>query len=198
MAYSKQFTRKLDDLWRRRTANLRSLVRTRRGPNRQFNKKIRDRAIEELQELATKILIRQGARKELGRLVVARRRWQIKGWGIADRSARLVGWAEGLPRGPVIYSFWRRKRCLYVGKGMSWERLRDYNKSIYLNQATSLRVCTIGYASQLAKAECLATHLFSPRDRKVKPASQKWGKKCPICKAHDQIRDELRAIFRLR
>ncbi|HUT58966.1 MAG TPA: hypothetical protein VNA25_14050 [Phycisphaerae bacterium] len=85
-----------------------------------------------------------------------------------------------------------------MGKGLTWRRLRRYDKSAYLKDATRLEVFLIKGKSQLAKAECLATHMFRPRDNRMKPAKAKWGKACPICKKHDLIRRELATLFRMK
>jgi hypothetical protein len=82
-----------------------------------------------------------------------------------------------------------------VGKGERWTRLRGYEKSIYLQHADLLEVYLVRGVSQLPKVECLTKHLYDPRDNKAKPARKKWGKRCPLCKVHDQIRGELRSLF---
>jgi hypothetical protein len=120
------------------------------------------------------------------------------GCGRSSCRAGLVEWAEAKLDGPIIYVFWRGKCCLYVGKGITSRRLRNYRKSAYLLQATRVEVFEITHRSQLACAECLATHLFRPRDNRVKAAKVKWGKSCPICKQHDAVRSELRDLFRMR
>jgi hypothetical protein len=84
-----------------------------------------------------------------------------------------------------------------VGKGKSWRRLRSYDRSAYLH-AQCIEVFEITSKSQLGKAECLATHLFEPRDQKVKPAKVKWGKACPICRKHDDVRDKLKTLFKMK
>jgi len=67
-----------------------------------------------------------------------------------------------------------------------------------LLQATCAEVFCVAGQSQLGKAECLATHLFNPRDNKMKASKVKWGKACPICKKHDQVRRDLKALFKMK
>jgi hypothetical protein len=199
MALAKQFSNKLEGLWKRRTAELRALVIPRGvGQPQKFSRRVRDRLINKLLEDATGVLLQREGRSEFRAVASHRRLWQIKGHGLLKRGASLLGWAEAKLNGPIVYCFWRKKRCLYVGKGETWRRLTSYQKSAYLLQATCIEVFLVRNKSQLAKAECLATHLFEPRDKKVKPARAKWGKACPICRKHDSIRSELKTLFKMK
>ena len=193
----KDFERQLDDLWKRRTRAIRDLVRTRKGKPKEFTKKIRDKGIKAIADLSTRILLRQGAKEEFRELVCPQRMTHLSGsW--EKRADRLLQWAKQHFSKPIIYSFWRKSECLYVGKGKSWRRLRHYRDHKYLKESTLIKVFEVRQKSTLAKAECLAVHRFDPKYNKKTPGNQKWGKKCPICQAHDQIRSELRALFNLR
>jgi hypothetical protein len=199
MALNKQFARKLDQLWQRRTTQLRALVVPRgAGKPPSFTNQVRERLVEDLLDLASRILVRRHARAAFDDIVRKRDLRFLKGRGHRERGQRMVEWAGRTLKGPIVYSFWNRKRCLYVGKGKTWRRLRSYEKSIYLAKANSLEVYSITSRSHLGKAECLATHLFEPDDRKVRPAKVKWGKACPVCRKHDLVREELRGLFRMR
>ncbi len=110
----------------------------------------------------------------------------------------LLEWAESNLNGPIVYSFWKGKKCLYVGKGDSWERLRNYVKSAYMLKGSCIEVFLVNGKSHLGKAECLAIHFFNPRDNRKDAAKEKWGKECPICRKHDIIRDELNSLFKMR
>jgi hypothetical protein len=68
---------------------------------------------------------------------------------------------------------------------------------MYLREANWINVFMVRGPSHVAKVECLATHLYEPRDRQVKPARVKWGKECPICRKHDHIREELQHLFKM-
>jgi hypothetical protein len=198
MSASKQFSRKLDDLWRRRTAGLRSQIIPKGvGKPPSFSKPVRQKFVNELLTDASDILIGREARPELNKITKTRRLKHIKGRGLAKRAQNMLAWAESLD-GPIVYVFWKNDRCLYVGKGGSWRRLKNYEKSAYLLQATCIEVFCVTTKSQVPKAECLATHLFDPRDKKMKPAKVKWGKACPICRKHDHIRGQVQNLFRLK
>ncbi|MEK7469884.1 MAG: hypothetical protein AAB074_21155 [Planctomycetota bacterium] len=195
MGNKTDFHRKLDDLWSRRTEELRALVGIRhRGPRLKFNKKIREQRIRELTELATEIL-REDAKDEIEARLNQTGRRHIRGYGIQDRFDRIWDWAESWIRGPIVYLFWKGSRCLYVGRGNSWKRLGSYEKSWYLKEADLLEVLCVAGKSNLPLVECLCVHLYEPRDNKSKPANKKWGKSCPICLTHDRIQDELRFVF---
>jgi hypothetical protein len=199
MSLARRFNRRLDDLWHARTAGLRALVVPRKqGRPVVLTKRLRQKLTDDLLETATDLLLRREGKEEFHATLSDRMRRHIKGRGVSARYDRLIGWARERCAGPIVYVFWQGRQCLYVGKGKSWRRLRNYAKSVYLAKATRLDVFCMRGKSYLGKAECLATHLFAPRDNKKKPARSKWGKACPICKKHDQIRAELAALFRLR
>jgi hypothetical protein len=197
MARQVAFKRELQKLWKRRTGYLMSLVRQKPGPVATLTRRQRERAINELQEIATSILLAGDAKHDLDDLVVHRHRRLIRGHGYVARFATMTRGLAKITK-PIVYSFWKGKKCLYVGTGKSWRRLNHYQKSIYLHHATSMHVAEITSRSYLGKAECLSTHIYEPRDNKVKAATQKWGKVCPICETHDAIRMELRALFSLK
>lgn len=199
MSLEKQFHNKLEGLWKRRTGKLRALVIPRNvGQPQIFTKRVRDKQISGLLKDSTRLLLNREGVREFRKVAPHRRLWQIKGHGLVSRGRNLVRWAESKLTGPIIYSFWRGTKCLYVGKGLTWKRLRSYDKSAYLQSANCIKVFLVTNKSQLGKAECLATHLFEPRDQKVKPAKEKWGKECPICRKHDAFRDELNSLFKMK
>jgi hypothetical protein len=198
MALIKTFEDTLENLWHRRTAKLRCVI-VPPGPGKQpkFNKKIRDKIVGELLEVASEVLVKRDAKQSFKEITQTRHLKKLVGWGLRQRAARLLKWAKENIRGPIIYAFWRGNRCLYVGRGTSWTRLKAYEKSAYLNSADSIEIFCIKTLGNLARAECLATHLYAPRDKKVKPAKVKWGKACPVCARHDFIQEELNYLCRI-
>lgn len=201
MALSKQFARKLDDLWKRRTSDIHALiVKPSAGKPKLFSRKLRDDRIAELLQIATNIFISKEAKKEFKKIVKKRKLRKINGRGLLNRGYNLTDWAGGVfaKSGPIVYAFWRRDRCLYVGKGATWKRLKNYKKSAYLLEASSIEVFAIRGRSNLGKAECLAKHIFKPRDNQIDAAKPKWGKSCSVCGKHDQIRSELHYLFALK
>jgi hypothetical protein len=199
MSLEKQFSNKLENLWKRRTSELRAIVIPKGvGQPAKFSRKVRDNLIGELLENASQILIKRDGRSEFSKVKSGRNLTKIKGHGILNRATKMLNWAESKLSGPIVYSFWKRRKCLYVGKSKSWRRLKSYDKSIYLIEADCIEVFRITTKGNLGKAECLATHLFEPRYNKVMAAKTKWGKACPICRQHDRMRDELNNLFKLK
>lgn len=196
MALHTQFHRKLDQLWKRQTENLRSLIKPKLGKPLAFTRATRNRLIAQLLELATQVLLRRSARSAFQDTYVKRRRFHLRGRGRLARGESLVTFAKSLS-GPIVYAFWKGKRCLYVGKGKKPVRLLFHRKS-YGREADSVVVYFVRARTFLPKAECLATHLFKPRDLAARPSREAWGKKCPICAQHDRIRRELSGLFAMR
>ncbi|OGW72794.1 MAG: hypothetical protein A2Y02_02675 [Omnitrophica bacterium GWA2_52_12] len=167
------------------------------GQPTQFLRNKREKIIEELLEIATVILLKSEGHQEIKKARSGRHLRHLKARGLERRAEKMLAWASSL-KGPIVYIFWRGRKCLYVGKGKNWSRLRAYDKSAYLIQATCLEVFCLKTSGQLGKVECLATHLFKPLYQKVKPAKVKWGKDCPVCEKHDLIRAELKSLFKMK
>jgi len=199
LALKTAFLQVLDEALDRRTDQIRRLVVSpNQGAPKKYTKTVRDRLKKKILHAASAVLVNEHAEKELAKTVVRRRLRFIKGFGTADRFDRLYSWARKKLDGPIVYAFWRGKKCLYVGKGKSHRRLKHYEKSIYLWHANALEVWQIKTKSRLPRAECLAIHLFKPRDNKQKKAAKvKWGKACPICKRHDEIASSASSLLRL-
>jgi len=198
MAYANEFLDLLDEVIKRRTEAIRRLVISEQGAPKQFNKTIRNKLRTRLLDSVSTILIRKKAHRAFNKLVARKKLRHISGYGIDGRFDHIYEWARGRFRGPIVYAFWNGKQCLYVGKGQSHKRLKHYKKSYYLKAADSLEVWQIKTQSRLASAECLAIHLFNPKDNEKKAAKVKWGKKCPVCKRHDKLKDELDSLLRLK
>lgn len=199
MALTTYFSDTLQILWELRTANITEVVApTSSRKPRKFDRDVRDEIVCELLDTASEILVKRDARQEFQKIIKHRYRKHLTGRGVGQKAQRFVTWVKESLSGPIIYSFWKGSRCLYVGKGMSPKRLTNYEKSIYMAQADRVQVFCVTTQSNLGKAECLATHLFVPRDNRIKASRQKWGKACPVCSRHDYIRDQLDGLCRLR
>jgi len=198
MAHATEFLHLLDDAIERRVQSIRRLVVPGLGAPKLFTKLIRNRMRNRLLESATAILVRKIASKEFKKLVKRRRLRSIQGYGLDGRFEHIYRWARRMLRGPIVYAFWSDGKCLYVGKGESYKRLKAYKKSAYLYQAGHLETWQIKTISRLPAAEGLAIHLHDPRDNKKKAAKKKWGRKCPVCIRHDELKDELNSLLRLK
>ncbi|MFM7734775.1 MAG: hypothetical protein ACKOCT_20695 [Alphaproteobacteria bacterium] len=198
MSLRKTFERRLSGMLHRRTDRLLGLIKRKPGPRKDFTRHHREDGIAELQSLAGQILRKDVVPGHLRAITTGTRLTRLGGRGLENRFQRMCDWAESNLRGPIIYSFWRGNRCLYVGKGESWRRLRSYRRDILLATATSLRVRMIAGKSHLAMAECMSIHLYEPRYNINQSSKPKYSKKCPICQTNLAIREELRSLFRMR
>jgi hypothetical protein len=124
MAYANEFLDLLDQVIRRRTEAIRRLVISEQGAPKQFNKSIRNKLRTKLLDSASKMLVREKARRAFNKLVVRKKVRHIAGYGIDGRFDHIYEWARGKFRGPIVYAFWNGKKCLYVGKGQSHTRLK--------------------------------------------------------------------------
>lgn len=198
MALVKDFERKLNQLWLLRTSRIQSLLRKQKGRPRVFTKAQRDKRVRELEEMALAVLKKQVAKAELKSLTKYTKRKHLSAHGSQNRFDQMVAWADRHLAGPIVYSFWKNKTCLYVGRSESPRRLRGYRRDIFFTRADLVTVRVLSRRSDLAKAECLATHLFNPSGNGIGPAKQKYGKKCPVCSAKNEIKKDIEALFRLR
>ena len=198
MAYATEFLHVLNQAVERRIESIKRIVIAGPGAPKKLDKKIRNKLRALLLDSASRILVREKAKRELRKLILRKRLRHIAGYGIDGRFDHIYEWARMKVRGPIVYAFWNGKKCLYVGKGKSHKRLKGYKKSYYLKAADCLEVWQVASKNRLASAECLAIHLFNPRDNEKKAAKVKWGRKCPVCKRHDALKEELDYLLRLK
>ena len=196
MALRTEFLRKLKRVMEYRTDSIKRMVIP--GVAKKWDRKKRDKLRRELLDSASQVLVREIARKEFKKLVHNRRPRSISGRGIQNRFDHVFSWARRNLHGPIVYSFWKGSRCLYVGKGRSYKRLRGYRGSIYLMVADSLKAWRVKSRNKLASAECLAVHLFNPSRNENHPAKVKWGKRCPVCRRHRGLKNGLDSLLRLK
>jgi predicted GIY-YIG superfamily endonuclease len=196
MALIKEFDRELNALWDSRIAYTRSLLKKPIGRPKSFSKKDRDKRIRRLEELAVSILTnKKRAESELKKITRYTKSMSL--WG-KDRYDKMVTWVKKKP-GPIVYSFWRKGKCLYIGQTKSAkERLRNYRKDKLFGMADRVKVHLLRGESHLGKAECLATHLYDPSGNRANPPEKKYSKKCPVCKAKREIKKDIESLFRMK
>jgi ribosomal protein L33 len=198
LSFAKQFVTSLNQLIDRRTDRIRRLVIPSKGPTKKFDKARRDQMRNSILESASRVLVRKRAWEEFQELVGPRSLRLIRGRGDSGRFNHIYGWASKRFESPIIYSFWRGKKCLYVGKGSSYRRLAGYKNNTLLSKSDCIEVWPVRSKRRLPAAECLAVHYFRPSENENKPARVKWGRKCPICRRHDELREELDSLHRLK
>ena len=201
MAYSKQFNRALDGLYKRRTDGLRRILDPKPGPIRGLTKKQREKKILELEEIASKGLGKKLAKLEFSRVVTGRKSWRSKGRGKRRRVQSFRRWIRKhvSSRRGKVYVFWKKRECRYVGRtGGRGSRPSHHFKRGWFAGTTRIDVYTTNQRRSAPRLECLAIHRFRPTRNKVKAAAKRWTTRCPLCDVHKLIRTELRKIYRFR
>jgi len=200
MAHLTTFEKKLDHLFLDRTYNLRSKLGLKRcGPKPQITRKKIDKAIEELQDLASNILAKGLAKKEFDENTGNKKRRKIKGRGWKKQKLLFDQWfKKTFPKqNELVYVFWNNKKCVYVGRtGKGGSRPTSHFSKKWC-KITSVDIYPAKSKSHTPKLECLAVHYFKPRENNYKPSERKWTKKCPLCLIHKHIESDLRIIFRI-
>ena len=201
MAHHVQFDRILDRLYKRRTDRLRRILAPKRGKTRGLTKKHREKALDELEEIASRGLATKMAKTEFEKSVAERKSWHPKGWGRDKKLKKFRSWTRrkiSRKRGKV-YVFWKNRECRYVGRtGGRGSRPSQHFKRGWFAGTTRIDVYTTFQRRSAPRLECLAIHRFRPTKNKVKAAKKGWTSDCPLCSVHRLIRNELRRIYRFR
>ncbi len=204
MGLATKFERGLQRLFYRRTSWLRQAIgKNRPGRPHVFNRKNVEPKLEELGELATQILVRRRARREFHKTVEEKRQWHVKrgkGHGIDPKRERFKRWYDkSIGNRNCVYVFWAPHECVYVGRTIRGHgRPAGWFDRVWFQPVTRIDIYSVRRQSEVPKVECLATHLFDPKENKNWPSIGRYTKKCPICKATREIDHELKSIFRLR
>jgi len=201
MAHSVQFNRILDRLYKRRTDRLRRILGPKTGKARGLTKKRREKALNELAQIASLGLAAKMAKVEFDKSVVERRSWHPKGWGRDRKLKEFRNWTRrkiSQKRGKV-YVFWKKGECRYVGRtGGRGSRPSHHFKRGWFTGTTRIDVYTTMQRRNAPRLECLAIHHFQPTKNRVKAAKKSWTPHCPLCSIHRLIRKEIRNIYRFR
>lgn len=199
MSYQKQFNRRLDRLYKKRTGWLRTvLTKANPGPVPTLTKDQRESAIKHLQGIASEALARKMARKEFQRSVRKKKKWWLKG---ADKKREFRTWArrEIDKESGKVYVFWHDKKCCYVGRTRRrGSRPSQHFKSKWFKGTTRIDVYMAKRKGDISRLECLAVHRFLPSQNKIRASKEKWTSKCPLCALHKKIKNELRRIYKFR
>lgn len=199
MASAIQYRKIIDDLFRRRTDWLLKHVLGKPSPGapRKFSKREVDRAIGDLQEIASASLATKLAKTEFAKSVEKKKSWQVKGWGFEKKKQLFREWFEKhIPYDKCVYVFWKGKKCIYVGKSARGvHRPSSHFDKIHFEHISRIDVYAFRGKRPLPALECLAMHRFRPTKNKIKAQSGKWTKKCPLCMVHRNIDNEIRSIF---
>jgi hypothetical protein len=200
VSHQRQFIRRLDRLYVRRTGWLRTiLTRNNPGPAISLTKRHRENAIKELQAIASYALSRKLAKREFKRSVARKKTWMAKDRGKDAKLKNFRSWARKRidKESGKVYVFWHKKKCLYVGRtGGKGSRPSHQFKKDWFKATTRITVYMAPRKSSIPRLECLAVHRFLPSRNKIKVSKEKWTPRCPLCRLHREIKTELRTIFR--
>jgi len=203
MSTKNEFARELDRLYNRRTHWLRSVIGYRKpGPPPTFRRETVNEGIAKLQDIAYRAFAKKLAKQEFAQFAPSKRSWHVKGYGREEKRKIFNVWFVrrlGNHQNRV-YIFWgKRGKCIYIGRtGNGGSRPDDHFEKYWFGRTRRIDIYPVKQASQLPKLECLAIHRFLPAYNKTKAATQKWTKRCPMCRIHKDIQSELRSIFRFR
>jgi len=200
MSKSVEFNKTLLRLFEHRSDWLLHVIGKRRpGAPPAFGRKKLQRAIQNLQMIASAALASKLAKTEFANAVVGKKRaWHVRGRGAEGKRRVFNKWfEEHIPYRSVIYVFWKGRRCLYVGKTRHGQgRPSAHFDRIWFSGVTRIDVYAVKGKRSLPSMECLAIHRFQPSKNKNKAQSAKWTKKCPLCRVHRSIKSEVESIFK--
>lgn len=196
-----EFRRTLDKLFHKRAHWLMSVPgQLKPGAPPKFSRRARERTIRKLQGIASAILATKLAKAEFRSAAAEKKKWRVKGRGDKARKQQFSEWFEkGVPYRSFIYVFWKKGRCIYVGKTRNGAgHPTEHFEKKWFNGITRIDLYGLRGRRSLPALECLAIHRFQPVINKNKAQTAKWTTKCPLCEIHKGIESELRSIFALR
>ena len=202
MKYAKEFVKELDELYHRRTNWLRSVLKIKKpGPPPTISRKIVDKGINKLKDLASNAFSYKLMKKEFDQHVKGKKWCLVKGRGVEEKKRQFKKWYSqkvGDPKN-CIYSFWGKdQECLRFGRTIAGKgRPSGHFDKYWFPKVRRVTIWPIKNKREVPKLECLAIHAYQPPFNKIKAAKKKWTKKCPLCAILKDI-EELRQIFRLR
>jgi len=195
----KRFRHILNELWRRRAAELIAILDPSPGRGAKLRKTWRDGKINSLMDL-----------------VISAHLPPLRRWVAAKTTRKRVLFNRGIPKTEkavivkeklekscgrerhLVYAcFARGRKCLKVGrsdKGLN--RIRNQKNAIYFCNASRVDVYfPVTKKKILPALECALTHLCHPIYRDSWPALTRWREKCPPCRDTMRVDAFVREIF---
>ncbi|MCF7902153.1 MAG: hypothetical protein K9M19_01890 [Candidatus Marinimicrobia bacterium] len=187
--HQRNFANILDEAFRVRTEQLRSMVGIKSGRGR---KKKLDRKIikNQLKDLTIKIHFDK-IKKTLDQYLDKKVTWNVEGWGAKNKIRYFKIWFDEQfkKQDNFVYIFWSdQDRPLYVGRTQNGRArpVKHFEKHWF--PATKKIDIIPTLKSKVSQTECLAIHYFDPNWNSMKHGSkQKYSSDCFICKIHDKI-----------
>lgn len=200
---ARRFNNELKKLFDARTYQLKTNIWPGRGPVLKITKKKIRRSIAKLEDLAEIGLLRSKNCKHLLRDFDYKKQWHPKlgkGYGRFERKRRFKEWYERhIATQNCVYAFWSPHGCLYVGRTLNGKgRPSSHFEKYWFGKATRLDIYAFERKRDVPRFECMFTHRHGPSYSKIRPASKKFYSRCPICDVREQIRTDVKSLFRLR
>lgn len=202
-SFAAEFDRELNSLFDARTHDLRSQIWAKRGAAPKFTKTKIKKSIERLNEIAETALLRMPDIRDQLSEYDHKKRWHPKrgkgfGWSAKKREFR-KWYDEHITTRNCVYVFWRNKRCLYVGRTLNGKgRPSAHFEKHWFSQATRIDVYGFDRKREVPRFECLFTHRHRPTQSRIRPATKRYYTRCPICVVKENIRYEIKYLFRLK
>lgn len=202
MGYKKDYITELNRLFYKRTLWLREIVGIRRqGRPKKFNRRVVLKSIRKLNDIITHLNAGRYFRDVIYDRSDRPINYHIRGRGWEDQKYNFMRWFDNrINHRNVIYIFWKdRKNCLYVGRtGRGGTRPSNHFGTYKTYGVKRVTIYKINGGRYLPMVECLAIHLFKPKHNRNKPTVPKWSQKCPVHEDHRDVREEIKAIFRIK
>lgn len=201
---ARKFEKQLLRLFRDRTHGLRAAVSAIPGAGPKMTKKKVLAAIDSLQDLAEKALLRSKRCKDILRKDYDdKKQWHPKrgkGYGRAAKRQSFKEWYDRhVTTQNCVYVFWGPTGCLYVGRTLSGKgRPSSHFDKHWFGKATRIDIYGFDRRKDIPRFECMLTHREKPSYSQITPGSKKFHSRCPICDAQGEIEDEIKRLFRLR
>lgn len=202
MGAASDFRRQLNKLVDKRTRWLYGVLDNPYMPRTERLDRARvNRAVLELQELASNALSERLAKKHFHDSTDPKLSWRVssgKGRGPDQKMATFMAWyRHEVRKSTCIYVFWKQGRAIYVGKTQNGAgRPAGHFVKHWFAGVTSIDVYPVRGKRPLPALECLAIHRFQPSRNKFAAETKRWTDKCPLCAIHQEIDEQLRDIVR--
>ena len=198
MSYTNQFKKELHSLFDLRTAWLMKILGAKKiGKPTKFNKDKVKKSIQIIQNYASKAFVNKISKYELDKSTKIIKNHKIQGHGIKQKKKDIKDWYDNtIHSANCVYMFFNKdNKCLYVGRSSSGKhRPASHCEKFWFKYANRIKVVAT-IQSESSKIECMAIHRYLPRYNINTPSKSKWTKKCPICKIHKDIKNEIESIF---
>src|SRR5208282_5857695 len=104
-----------------------------------------------------------------------------KGFGRTAKKRSFGKWyARQIQSQNCVYVFWSGRRCEYVGRTVRGRgRPSSQFDKFWFGSVTRVDIYSVGGPSSVPKAECLAIHLFDPRQNVNSASRPKYARRCP-------------------